>query len=179
MQSARILFRLLKKTYFPPRESMAPRGLRRLLVLSLFIPFFVLACGIHKIGFLLDELLFPRYRDVVIKEPIFVLGVPRSGTTLLQHVLAMDEINTSVFSGWEILFAPSITERRCWFFVGALDRRLGGYGMRLLRSFEARVFRSMRQVHRLSLFQPEEDDFLLFLVMGGTYLLVPFPFPKK
>ncbi len=32
----------------------------------------------------------PHVRDVQVKRPIFVLGFPRTGTTLLQHLLALD-----------------------------------------------------------------------------------------
>jgi len=38
----------------------------------------------------LDELLFPGYRDIVI-EPVFIIGGPRCGTTLLHRTLANAE----------------------------------------------------------------------------------------
>ncbi len=38
----------------------------------------------------LDELMFPAYRSQVIK-PIFIIGQPRSGSTLLHRMLAADE----------------------------------------------------------------------------------------
>lgn len=179
MPTARILLRLLRKTYFPPKGSLASRSARRRLLMTAFLPPFLLALAVHRLGLFLDDWLFPTYRDVVVKEPVFVLGVPRSGTTLLQHVLAGDAAQFSAISGWEVVLAPSITERRFFQLVGAIDRRLGGLGRRWVERAEKRLFRSMRNVHRLSLFQPEEDDFLLFSILGGTYLLVPFPFLEE
>jgi hypothetical protein len=54
--------------------------------------------------------LFPAFRRQQIRQPVFVLGVPRSGTTFLHRALAADAAFTTTRT-WELLFAPSLCQR--------------------------------------------------------------------
>jgi hypothetical protein len=129
---------------------------------------------IHWLGLFLDEILFRGYRRVEIQEPLFILGVPRSGTTHLHRVLARDPRFTT-FSTWECLFAPSVTERRLLMGLGWLDARLGRPLHRLLQWLEGHAFAGLDQVHRMSLQDPEEDYFTLMPVLACFILILPFP----
>lgn len=88
---------------------------RRWLVMALFWPLFALLQAINGAGLLLDYLLFPDFRRVRVREPLFVVGVPRSGTTFLHRLLAGDRERFTTTALWELIFAPSITQR----FFGA------------------------------------------------------------
>lgn len=123
----------------------------------------------------LDDLLFPGYRDIAVKEPIFVCGMPRCGTTLLHRVLASDEQTTS-FRLWELLLAPSICQRRFYRALGHLDRALGGYAKRGVRSLFLRAASEMRQYHPLDLWEAEEDDLVLMPHVASGFLFFPFPY---
>jgi hypothetical protein len=147
---------------------------RRVLVMLAFLPVFALAQGIHWLGFLLDELLFRDYRRVRIREPLFVLGVPRSGTTNLHAVLARDPQFTT-FTTWECLFAPSVSQRLFWRTLGRLDAKLGAPLRRLLGVAEQRFFASLDDVHAMSLSSPEEDYFALMPVLSCFILVLAFP----
>ena len=146
----------------------------RIPVIIAFVPLFALVQLIHWIGFLLDEILFPGYRKVEIKEPLFVLGVPRSGTTHLHRVLAQDQRLTT-FNTWECLFALSVTERRFWMGLGRLDALVGRPLGRLLAWAERRAFGAMTEVHSMGLSDPEEDYFSLMPVLACFILILPFP----
>lgn len=147
---------------------------RRTLVMLGFLPLFLLIQGIHWLGFLLDELLFRGYRRVEVREPLFVLGVPRSGTTHLHRVLAQDEQFTT-FSTWECLFALSVTERRFWMALARLDRRIGAPFAKLIDRLESSAFAGLEQVHPMRLGDPEEDYFSLTPVLACFILVLPFP----
>ncbi|WP_462328408.1 sulfotransferase [Thiohalocapsa halophila] len=147
---------------------------RRVLVMLGFLPLFALVQGIHWLGFLLDEIFFRGYRRVQIREPLFVLGVPRSGTTNLHAVLARDPQLTT-FSTWECLFAPSVSQRLFWRALGRLDAKLGAPLRRLLGVAERRFFASLDDVHAMSLSSPEEDYFALMPVLSCFILVLPFP----
>jgi len=162
------------RSLVPPAPVRPGRYLGRILVMAVFLPPFALLQLVHWIGLLLDEILFPRYRRVEIREPLFVLGVPRSGTTHLHRVLARDPQFTT-FSTWECLFAPSVTERRLWLGVGWLDARLGRPLHRLLDWLEGHAFGGLDHVHRMSLGDPEEDYFALMPVLACFILILPFP----
>jgi len=63
-----------------------------------------------EILFRLDHVFFPAFRRVKIRAPIFVVGHPRSGTTLLHRLLAQTG-EFAVFQVWEILL-PSLAARK-------------------------------------------------------------------
>ena len=147
---------------------------RRVLVLLAFLPVFALGQLIHWIGFLLDDLFFPGWRKVQVRAPVFVLGVPRSGTTRLHQVLAADRQFTT-FRTWECLFAPSVTQRRFWLAAARLDKAAGRPFGRLLDWIERRVFAGLDDVHAMSLRTPEEDYFALMPILSCFILALPFP----
>jgi hypothetical protein len=150
--------------------------LRRLLLFTVFLPTIFLLQLFHWIGFLLDEVLFRGYHGVEIRSPVFVLGVPRSGTTFLHRLLAEDPKFTTL-STWECLFAPSITERYAWLGIASVDRRAGRPLGRFLDWFEARLLDATKGVHPTKLTAPEED-YLVFLPLLCCFILV-VPFPES
>jgi hypothetical protein len=147
---------------------------RRVIVMLGFLPVFALVQAIHWLGFLLDEVFFRGYRKIRIREPLFVLGVPRSGTTNLHGVLARDPQFTT-FSTWECLFAPSVSQRLFWRWLGRVDARIGAPLTRLLGRIEQRVFAGLDDVHAMGLRTPEEDYFALMPALACFILVLPFP----
>ncbi|MDX1567588.1 MAG: sulfotransferase, partial [Longimicrobiales bacterium] len=75
----------------------------------------------------------------------------------------------------ELIVAPSVTERRVWLALAALDRRLGRPGGRLLRRLHTTLFRFMDEVHPVDLDKPEEDYFFFLPAFACFLLVVPFP----
>lgn len=113
-----IFFRLLRLTLFHSKGTQARFTLKRFAMMSLFLSIFFLIQLMHWIGFFLDDIFFSGYRNVEVKEPLFIVGVPRSGTTFLHRVLANDTEQFTTFTLWELLFAPSVTERMFWIGLG-------------------------------------------------------------
>ena len=130
---------------------------RRALVAAAFLLYVPLELAIRG-AWLLDALLYPGYRRRPVEAPLFITGNPRSGTTFLHRLLARDSERFSTMRMWQILFAPSVVQRRLAAAASALERRAGGPCRRLWERVEQRWDASM---HRISLFAPEEDDYLL------------------
>lgn len=65
----------------------------------------------------LDDVFFPTWRAKTVREPVFIVGHPRSGTTMLQRCLTQAD-DFVEFQLWHLLF-PSLTERR---LIGPLVR---------------------------------------------------------
>ena len=107
---------LLYKTVFATRGTDARLTPRRILVLLVLFPSYVTMLLVNWACLGLDELLFPRFRKQKIVRPLFIVGPPRTGTTLLHRLLAKDDQFTSMRT-WEILFAPSIVQKRFWLGV--------------------------------------------------------------
>ena len=165
---------LIRQSLLPTPFPGLLRYLHRLLVMLVFLPLFLCLQALHWLGFLIDEILFRGYRDVEVREPVFVLGVPRSGTTFMHRLLAHHDDFTT-FTTWECFLAPSVTERFLWLGLGAIDRRIGRPLGRLLGWLERRVFGWLDDVHPMSFEAPEEDYFALLPVLSCFILIVPFP----
>ena len=159
------------------RASRSP-SLRRVLSMLLFLPLLAVLLAAHWLGLLLDELLFPGYRKVAVRAPLFVVGPPRSGTTFLHALLARDNYFTT-FSTWECLFAPSICQRKAILALGALDRRIGAPLGRGLGWLTRCIARSLDDIHPIDLTAPEEDYLALLPVLGTFILAIPFPTAQR
>lgn len=128
--------------------------------------------ALHWLGFLCDEIFFRKYRHIPIKQPIFVLGIPRSGTTFLHRTLAKDSRLTSLTT-WQAIFAPSISER---LVLGKLAKLFakGKFSNRNDSGFIAR----MDSIHKLGWDQPEEDFILLWQLQACFLLFLICPNAK-
>ncbi len=114
----------------------------------------------------LDDLFFRGYRAVEVAAPVFIAGSFRSGTTFLHRLLARDSERFCTMQMWEVLFAPSILQRRTVQALGALDRRLGAPLGRRLAAVED-DWQEENPMHRVSLGAPEEDDYLLLHIWSA------------
>ncbi|MFT4901153.1 MAG: hypothetical protein ACI81V_000420 [Lentimonas sp.] len=65
-------------------------------MLLLAYPLFLGLQLIHWLGFLIDELCYPHYRRIEVKAPLFIAGIPRSGTSFVHRTLASDPSFTSM-----------------------------------------------------------------------------------
>ncbi|MEK7795485.1 MAG: sulfotransferase [Candidatus Hydrogenedentota bacterium] len=151
----------------------------RALVMAWFVPLLGIGQAIHRMCLALDTVLFPGFRKVDVSAPVLMMGIPRSGTTFLHRVLSKDTDTFTTFSLWELMFAPSIVERKMFLGLAVIDKTLGGSGQRLLRWADRRFFAEVRKIHHVSLFEPEEDDLVLFPIFGSLFLLFPFPFEEE
>lgn len=164
--------------FFRAQNTLAKLTFKRILVLLLFYAAYIAIEVVTWTSFLLDEIFFRGYRQRRVREPVFIIGNPRSGTTFLHRLMAKDEANFSSIHLWEILLAPSVTQRKVAWAVAALDRRLGGLLHRILHWFDRHAVRASNAMHRMSLVIPEEDEY--FLIHQGATIIAGlfFGFPK-
>ncbi len=172
--SARLYFTLCLQS-LRRRQDLGRLTLKgRVLRLCLFVAALPIWL-IHWLALLLDELFFPGYRKVQLRRPVFILGVPRSGTTYLHRTLAADETQFTSVSTWEVFLAPAIVQKKFWAGLAAIDRWLGGFAARLLGSLERKLFAGLEGIHDVSLESAEEDYLLLLPLMSCFILFLPFP----
>lgn len=144
------------------------------------LPLFVvlwLAAGVlsalHLLGFFLDDILFRGYRKIKVLRPVFILGIPRSGTTFLQRVLSEDSQFTTL-TLWECLLAPSISERYFWSSIGKFAEKLASPLCAWTKRRPA-FFARMDNIHRIRLNEPEEDFLLLLFFQACFLAVIPCP----
>lgn len=171
-----VFFRLVWRTYFPGKDSPGRLTPQRFVVMTVFMPLFFLLQVMHWAGFLLDEILFIDYRKIDIKQPLFIVGVPRSGTTFLHRLVAKDKDRFTTTLLWELIFAPSITERKIWLGLHAADAAIGRPFTRLVEFLERKALGQLDDIHGTSLKDPEEDYFALIPMMACFLLTLPWPF---
>jgi hypothetical protein len=158
--------RLLRVAWREPH----PAGRRRMLVrLLVFVP---VVASFHAVCFALDELLFPGLRRVAVRDPVFLVGHARSGTTLLHRLMSRDGERFSSFRLYEMYF-PSLLQKRAIRALAAFDRRrLGGFFERRVKAWEKERYGKTQDIHAMGLTQPEEDDFLFYWsCASGTWML--------
>jgi hypothetical protein len=176
------LVQLIRQALLPSLFPGPLRYLSRLALMAGFLPLLCLSQLINWLGLALDEMLFRGYRRVAIERPVFVLGVPRSGTTFMHRLLAASPECTT-FATWECLLAPSVSQRYVWHGLAACDRLIGRPVGRLLRRLEGRLLRRLEGrllertggVHPTGLFEPEEDYYCFMPVLCCFILILPFP----
>jgi hypothetical protein len=171
-----LFFRLAWRACTTNRGRITPLTAGRFLLQCLFIPALLLGRVVHGAAFRLDDILFPGYREVVVKEPVYVVGIARSGTTFLHRLLAEDSEHFTTLQFWELILAPSIVERKCLLALGRVDRALGGLGRKLWVKFDAWLLGGFRKIHHISLFMPEGDEWFLMNNFTSAFLIFAFPF---
>ena len=168
----------LKQTYialFRSKGTHFQLSPRRVLVLIIFYVLFPVVEISNWLGFLLDDILFPRYREQKLKNPVFVVGNYRSGTTFLHRLLAKDRRTFTAMEGWEIFIAPSITQRKILNFWVLVDRLLGGHILKWLDHIWQGNVQSQVTFHKMGVREPEEDEGLLAHIWSGVIPWNMFP----
>ena len=144
-------------------------------LLSLFFIINFLIVWNHT-GFILDDILFPKWRQTKIQHsPLFIIGNARSGTTLFHRLLSLQSEKFTSMKLWEILFAVSVTWRIVISYIYLLDQSLF-YGSlyNLIILFDKKVF-SCISMHKFSLFETEEDEWLMIHTFRSQLILLFFP----
>ncbi len=144
-----------------------------LAVLLLAVP---VVSAFHALCFALDPVFFPGLMRTTVRAPVFVLGHARSGTTLIHRLLSKDRGRFSTFALYEMYF-PSLLQKWTLRKLGAVDRHhLGGRIAALLRRWEDQRYGAVRQVHRMGLHEPEEDDMVLYYSCASGYWITKLPY---
>jgi omega-hydroxy-beta-dihydromenaquinone-9 sulfotransferase len=165
-------------SFFKAKNTLARLTPKRIFVLVVFYTIYVTVEAITWISFGLDDIFFPGYRRQQVKQPVFIVGNPRSGTTFLHRLLAKDEQNFSSIHLWEILLAPSVTQRKVAWGIAKLDDVLGGVLHRIVHWFDRHFVSASNVMHKMSLVVPEEDEY--FLIHQGATIIAGlfFGFPQ-
>ena len=166
--------RLTFSQFFKFRSGPLKFTPRRRVVIFLFYLIIPLQQLLTFICFYLDEIFFPAYHRQEIKAPVFIVGNFRSGSTLMQRLLAQDKQFTSMNIA-EIYIAPTLTQRAMWKMLGAIDRVLfGGRGRKFIEGRDKTWLNSL-QMHKVGLFTPDEDEGLLVTIWSTLFLQYVFP----
>jgi hypothetical protein len=176
----RFNFKLYLKTiqyaFFKSEGTPAKLSPKRFLInlfIFLFWPAWLFSM---RIAYLLDNLIYPQHQSQEIKEPVFIVGNFRSGTTFLHRLLSRDDQSTS-FTSWELYMAPSVVGRKIYQGLMKVNYAVGNPARWVIRLFN-RIVEKETYIHKIGLNEAEEDGQVLFQIWSSFDLLAFFPFPK-
>jgi omega-hydroxy-beta-dihydromenaquinone-9 sulfotransferase len=149
-------------------------SLRRWAYIWFFTALYWMMWLIVAFGRALDHILFPGFRRQPVTKPVFIVAPPRSGTTLTQKLMSLDDERFLHVKLYQTIF-PSVFFQRCFDGVAWIDRHTGQSLSRLVGWLEKTFFGGWDDMHKLRLNQPEEDDgfFVYSFVTEAIYLLFP------
>lgn len=143
-----------------------------LFILCVSVP---IVSSFHALCFFLDALLFPGLRKIEIVAPVFVVGHARSGTTLVHRLMSKDEGHFSSFNLYELYF-PSLLQKKMIRAAARFDARfLGSAIERRVRAWEDKHYAATRDVHKMGLTEPEEDDIIFYYSCASGFWMTKMP----
>ena len=167
-------FKLLGQTFSLKKGSLHYPSRTRVRYVLLVGPFFLLQLFINQLFLLLDNVFFFPYRFIKVKNPVFIVAVPRSATTFLFHALGLDK-SFSTFKLWEIVFAPSIIQKLIALGFIRMHRFIGNPMSGMIKRLENILFGSFRTIHTMGFSLPEEDEALMIYHLSSLYFFYFFP----
>lgn len=153
-------------------------SIRRFLFTLVFLLVFLFVMLIVLPFRLIDELLFPAYRRMELKDPIFIISNPRSGTTYLHRLFCLDEERYTYTLMYHTIFT-SITLIKMIEAIRWLDKRIGRPLGGLRRLIDKYVFGGWEKIHPTGLTQSEEDEGMFIFPMISTAICLICPFMQE
>jgi len=166
---------LLVHSFSMDPASLRYPGKKRIIAVVLIWTFFLVHLPFTWFCLWLDRVFFPGFRDIEVRRGLFIVGLPRSGTSFLLESLGGDEDTFTSFQLWEMIFAPSIIQKKSWLQIQRLDQQFDCRGRKLVQRIEQLFFERMKGVHSLRFDSLEEDEFLFVYLFRSIYLAYLFP----
>lgn len=176
MPNFKLFFKTIYYSLFKSEHTPGRLTFKRFFIISfIFVAYPIWHYSI-RLAYGLDNLFYPQLKNQNVRQPIFIIGNFRSGTTFLHRLLAKDERFTGMTS-WEIFLAPSVTQRRLAHWVMKLNRLVGNPISKLIDAFD-KALREYSYMHPTGLREIEEDSHVLLHVWSTYNLFAFFPFPE-
>ncbi len=118
---------------------------------------------------------FRAHKNQPIEKPLFILGNLRSGSTFFHRLLSRDSETFTSLTTWDIYLTPSVTQKKITQFFPASIKSWAVTYTVLLYAFDRRTLGKFK-IHRISFFQPEEDENILLHIWDGYLVSFLFPF---
>lgn len=161
-------FKLFTESFwqFPWRFSSIPR----FVLVALLSIFALLISYLHLSIVFIENLVFSLFGPIKTYPTVFIIGPPRSGTTRMHKLLATDIKTFSSMKMWELFFAPAISQKLLLIGVGKIDALFGAPFFRFIQFVEKKAFQNFNHIHKLGLFNVEEDALILFHLFSSYHL---------
>lgn len=142
--------------------------------------FFIFLFSLHHLVSLffrlLDEIFHRGYRKIQIKEPVFIIANPRSGTTFLHRLMALDS-ERFVFTKNAHTFFMTSSFVQFYYFFRWIDRNiLRGIISKSLDKLDDTFWGGWDDIHAMGFNKTEEDELVFAQMMMSPGVFIPFPY---
>ena len=161
----------------PPKRKQ--NRLYGILTKCLFLAVFIPAMLIHRIALAIDNVIFPQLQAIEMSKPLFIVGLPRSGTTTIHRMMSSHSKQFTTMPLWELIFAPALCQKYLIWGAYKADTFMGSPVWKLLGWIQDRLAASFDDIHPTRLTDPEED-YLGLCAFDGCFLrFLLFPYQKS
>lgn len=171
----KLLIHLITGIFSLNPKNMRWFNIKRILVVIILLPIFLLLLVTNRLFLILDNLFFPFFRNQKMIEAVFIISMPRTATTYLFHKLAEHKEEFTCFKLWEIIFAPSITQKYIYLFILRIDRVFYSPIVKSINFIEEKLLNNLKSIHLIGLRYPEEDEAILLWDLASPYLNFFYP----
>jgi hypothetical protein len=125
---------------------------------------------------LLDEVFHRGYKKVEIKQPVFIIANPRSGTTYLHRLMALDT-ERFVYTKNAHTFFMSSSFVQFYLVVKWFDRNLfRGLLRKLVNRLDDAFWGGWDDIHPMGFNKAEEDELVFAQMLMSPGIFIPFPY---
>lgn len=164
------MIQLLFRAFSLQKNSFRRPTLKRIFIVLIVVPLLLIHVLVTRFFLWLDTIFYADFEQKSVDNTVFIVGVPRSGTSFLLNLLANHEQQFTAFQLWELVFAPSILQKKFWLFIRKI------FPVKTIQSFiEKLFFKRMKGIHDLGLSSYEEDEFVYLYLLKSAYLMFIFP----
>jgi hypothetical protein len=149
----------------------------RVWLLSVFFIFMFFLHQLLSLVFrLIDEIFFRGFKKVELKQPVFIISNPRSGTTYLHRLIALDE-DRFIYTKFAHTFFMTTSFVKLYKAARYVDNKmLRGITGKTLDKLDEKFWGGWDNIHSLGFNKAEEDELVFAQMMMSTGVLIPFPF---
>jgi omega-hydroxy-beta-dihydromenaquinone-9 sulfotransferase len=131
--------------------------------------------------YIIIEKVYIIHRFHEIRSPVFIIGMFRSATTLCQNIMKSDTHHFSHLKLGDLLFAPSVIQKKFVSQIMRLDKKLNGAIYNMASRIDRLIFQKLENHHPMRLLNMEEDHFMFFntLTAPALWMLAPGVFKQN
>lgn len=161
------------------RETYKQFSWRVWLLSALFIFLWSLHQFISLLFRLLDEIFHRNHRKVKITQPVFIISNPRSGTTFLHRLMALDN-ERFVYTKYAHTFFMTSSFVQFYYIFKWIDQNiLRKIISRTLNTLDDKFWGGWDDIHTMGFNKAEEDELVFAQMMMSVGVMIPFPYFDK
>lgn len=128
-----------------------------------------------RVGELMDDVLYPEWKEQRVASPVFIISNGRSGTTMLHRLMSLDQENFTGFKLYQSLL-NSVTWRRV--IAGIEQSALSGIARRGVERINETFFSGWQGIHALGIDRDEEDETTFVYALNSPTVSLINPYQR-